>query len=212
MTVTLSARDLFQTAYENRYTWDEAFPGFQADVVVHQGEVAHRGHVCIGADLKFEISNVDDDETRQLLERQVQDVMTHRRRQSFAQAHSRNEFFLGDVGADGSIAIQVRGDAMGSHYRVTGPVITQVSRTMGGMTFTIDTLGWEQTAQGYLPTHYRAVFRQADTGELVREVDFQDSYTPAGRYYLLERQVLTVASGDQVTSTTLEFQNLHLLA
>ncbi|MGF1672084.1 MAG: DUF3386 family protein, partial [Rivularia sp. (in: cyanobacteria)] len=32
MKTSKTAQDLFQTAYENRYTWDEDFPGYSAKV------------------------------------------------------------------------------------------------------------------------------------------------------------------------------------
>lgn len=36
----VSARDAFRTAYENRYTWNQQFPGYTAQVSInHQGEL-----------------------------------------------------------------------------------------------------------------------------------------------------------------------------
>jgi len=34
-----SASELFRAAYENRYTWDENFPGYSADVQLQGHEV-----------------------------------------------------------------------------------------------------------------------------------------------------------------------------
>lgn len=37
-TVQTDARALFRAAYENRYTWDENFPGYTADVTYREGD------------------------------------------------------------------------------------------------------------------------------------------------------------------------------
>jgi hypothetical protein len=38
MTEQKSARELFQAAYENRYTWDANFPGYTATVELKEGD------------------------------------------------------------------------------------------------------------------------------------------------------------------------------
>ncbi|MFM5886817.1 MAG: DUF3386 family protein, partial [Dolichospermum sp.] len=40
MAIQLTAETLFQTAYESRYTWNENFPGYTANVqLIQEGEV-----------------------------------------------------------------------------------------------------------------------------------------------------------------------------
>ena len=47
----VSARDLFRTAYENRYTWDSSFPGYTADVTFTSGDTTGRLRFIVSAAL-----------------------------------------------------------------------------------------------------------------------------------------------------------------
>ena len=47
MNLTLTAEQLFRQAYENRYTWDENFSGYEADVTMKTGDVSYTGKVKI---------------------------------------------------------------------------------------------------------------------------------------------------------------------
>jgi len=213
MTVALSARDRFQQAYENRYTWDEQFPGYTARVSWQSGEQQLTAQVRIERDLSVVIEGLSPDQPqyKELLGL-MRDVVTHRQRRDFATAHGQNEFTAGEPLPDGSVPIRVKGDAMGSHYQVRGSVITQVSRVMGGSAFTIDTLSVEQTAQGYFPLHYRVQFTDAATGTPQQVVDIRERYALVDGYYLLQERRQTVTKDGVTTETVIEFTDLQLLA
>ncbi|MCY7332048.1 MAG: DUF3386 domain-containing protein, partial [Pseudanabaena sp. CAN_BIN31] len=51
-----NARDLFQAAYENRYTWDSNFSGLTANVSVAIDGVARTGKAKIAPDLTVEVT------------------------------------------------------------------------------------------------------------------------------------------------------------
>ncbi|NEO64436.1 MAG: DUF3386 family protein, partial [Moorea sp. SIO4G2] len=38
-------KQVFQAAYENRYTWDDDFPGYKADLEIKQGDEVYTGQV-----------------------------------------------------------------------------------------------------------------------------------------------------------------------
>lgn len=213
MTVALSARDRFQQAYENRYTWDEQFPGYTARVSWQSGEQQLTAQVRIERDLSVVIEGLSPDQPqyKELLGL-MRDVVTHRQRRDFATAHGQNEFTAGEPLPDGSVPIRVKGDAMGSHYQVRGSVISQVSRVMGGSAFTIDTLSVEQTAQGYFPLHYRVQFTDAATGTPQQVVDIRERYALVDGYYLLQERRQTVTKDGVTTETVIEFTDLQLLA
>ncbi|APB34130.1 hypothetical protein GlitD10_1804 [Gloeomargarita lithophora Alchichica-D10] len=213
MTVALDARDLFQQAYENRYTWDGQFPGYTAQVSWQSGEQALTAQVQINRDLTVTIDGwaADHPQYKELLGL-MRDVVTHRQRRDFIAAHGQNEFTAGEPLPDGAVPIQVKGDAMGSHYQVRGPVITQVSRVMGGSAFTIDTLSVEQTAQGYFPLHYQVQFANATTGEPQQVVDIRERYALVGGYYLLQERQQTVTKDGVTTEAVVAFVELKLLA
>ncbi|MEN9214346.1 MAG: DUF3386 domain-containing protein [Gloeomargarita sp. DG02_3_bins_56] len=212
MTVALTARERFQQAYENRYTWDEQFPGYTAQVTWQAGAETLTAQVCIHRDLTVTIEGLPADHPRyQELSGLMRDLVTHRQRRDFAAAHGQNEFIAGEPLPDGAVPIQVNGDAMGSHYRVRGAVITQVSRVMGGSAFTIDTLSVEQTAQGYFPLHYRVQFTDAATGQPQQVVDIREQYAQVGGYYLLKERQQTVTKDGVTTAAVIAFHDLKLL-
>ncbi len=213
MTVVLDARDLFRRAYENRYTWDEQFPGYTARVSWQRGEQQVTARVRVERDLSVGIEGLSPDQPpyKELLGL-LRDVVTHRQRRDFATAHGQNEFTAEAPLPDGSVPIRVTGDAMGSHYRVRGPVITQVCRVIGGSALTIDTLSVEQTAQGYVPLHYRVQLADAATGEPQQVVDIRERYVWVDGYYLLQERRQTATQQGVTTETVIEFTDLQLLA
>ncbi|RUT09287.1 hypothetical protein DSM107010_45830 [Chroococcidiopsis cubana SAG 39.79] len=135
MTEQTSARDLFKTAYENRYTWDENFPGYSADVQLTQGNEVYTGRIRINRDLSVEVTGIEDEKVQESVYTQLRDIVTHRKRSQFEQSHGKNEFSLGKLDDSGAVEILVKGDAMGSNYKVRGTEICQVSRVMGRMAF-----------------------------------------------------------------------------
>jgi heterodisulfide reductase subunit B len=211
MTEQPEARALFQSAYENRYTWAEDFPGFTTDVAVKKGEETYTGKVRVNSDLTVEVTEIADEKVKESLYTQLRDVITHRKRNTFEKSHGKNSFRFGETDASGSTEILVTGDAMGSNYKVRGQEISQVSRVMGRMAFTIDHKASLDTGSGYVSTNYDAVFRNSQTGDLMREMQFEDTYEKVGDYYLMTRQVIHIHEQGKVTTTEFDFSNIKLL-
>lgn len=206
-----SAREFFQAAYENRYTWDNHFPGYTADVELKQGEEVYTGKIRINRDMSVEVTEIEDEQVQESIYTQLRDIITHRKRATFEQAHGKHDFTLGELDATGAVEIKVSGDAMGSNYKVRGKEICQVSRVMGRMGFVIDTYETLDTGAGYLATRYDAIFRNPQTGELIRELKFEDSFKKIGDYYIPTQQVLhSSEQGEQIT-TQFNFSNVKLL-
>jgi hypothetical protein len=212
MTEQTSARELFQVAYEHRYTWDDKFPGYSADVEIKQGAEVYSGSVRINSDLTVEVTGFSDEKVQESVYNQMRDIVTHRKRSSFAQAHGKNEFSLGETDNTGAVEISVKGDAMGSNYKVRGKEISQVSRVMGPMAFTINTNSSLDTGEGYLSSGYNAIFRNAKTGELKGKREFKDTFEKFGDYYVMTHQVVEAIEGDERTRTEFTFSNIRLLA
>lgn len=211
MTEQLSARELFQAAYENRYTWDENFPGYRADVKLKQGEEVYQGQIVIKPDMSVEVTGIEDEEVKQSVYTQLRDIVTHRKRSNFDLAHGKNTFSYGETDTTNSVDILVQGDAMGSNYKVRDTEISQVSRVMGRMAFTIDTHETLKTEQGYLASRYTAVFRNPQTNELIRELDFEDTFEKVGDYYVMTHQVIHAKENGQVITTEFNFSNVKSL-
>ena len=103
-----SARELFRAAYENRYTWDENFPGYSADVQLKQGDEVYTGKVQINRDLSVEVTGIEDEQVQEGIYTQLRDVVTHRKRSQFDSAHGKNEFNVGETDESGVTQILVK--------------------------------------------------------------------------------------------------------
>lgn len=206
-----SARELFRAAYENRYTWDENFPGYSADVQLKQGDEVYTGKVRINRDLSVEVTGIEDEQVQEGIYTQLRDVVTHRKRSQFDSAHGKNEFNVGKTDETGATQILVKGDAMGSNYKVRGKKICQVSRVMGRMAFVIDTHESLDTSEGYLATRYDAVFRNPQTDEVTAVLKFEETYEKVGEYYLMTGQVVQEYKQGDRTVTEFKFSNVKLL-
>jgi hypothetical protein len=211
MTHPTTARQLFQTAYESRYTWDENFPGYSADVQLVQENEVHTGKIRINGDLSVEVTGVADEQVEEGIYTQLRDIVTHRKRTSFEESHGKHEFILGQEDANGAIEILVNGDSMGSNYKVRGKEISQVSRVMGRMGFIIDTHESLDTGSGYIATRYDAIFRNSKTNEVTSILKFEDSYEKIAQYYVMTKQVVQEYKDGTRTTTEFSYSNIKLL-
>ncbi|MBD2099435.1 DUF3386 domain-containing protein [Leptolyngbya sp. FACHB-261] len=206
-----SARELFRAAYENRYTWDQDFPGYRADIEVKQGDEVYRGQVQINANYSVEVSGFEDEKVQESVYTQLRDIVTHRKRNVFDVAHGKNSFNLGETDNTGAVEILVSGDAMGSNYKVRGKEISMVSRVMGPMAFVINHLASQDTGEGYISKEYTAVFRNPKTHDIVRQMKFEEAYEKVGEYYLMKQQIINVNEKGNQSTTEFNFSNLQLL-
>jgi len=206
-----SAKELFRSAYENRYTWDTEFPGFSADIELKQGDEVYTGKVRVNSDMTVEVSGIEDEQVKESIYTQMRDVITHRKRGNFDQAHGKNEFSLGETDSTGAMEILVKGDAMGSNYKIRGTEICQVSRVMGRVAFTIDTHESTNTGEGYMASRYDAIFRNPQTGEVTNQLEFEDDYEKIGNYYIMTHQVVRSNEQGQQTTTEFTYSNVKLL-
>jgi hypothetical protein len=211
MTHPTTARELFQTAYESRYTWDENFPGYSADVQLVQEDKVYTGKIRINHDLSVEVTGVADEQVQEGIYTQLRDIVTHRKRGSFEQSHGKNEFSLGQQDQTGAMEILVKGDSMGSNYKIRGKEICQVSRVMGRMAFVIDTYETVDTGSGYVASRYDAVFRNSKTDEVTSVLKFEDTYEDIGGYYIMTKQVVQEYKEGKRTTTEFNYSNIKLL-
>lgn len=206
-----SARELFRAAYENRYTWDENFSGYSADVQIKQGDEVYTGKIRINRDLSVEVTGIEDEQVRESIYTQLRDIITHRKRSAFEQSHGKNEFNFGKTDETGAVEILVKGDAMGSNYKVRETEICQVSRVMGRMAFVIDTHESLDAGIGYIATRYDAVFRNPQTNEVTNVLKFEETYEKVGNYYVMTKQVVQKYEQGDRTTTEFNFSNIKLL-
>ncbi len=77
----------FQAAYENRYTWDPGFGGYQGRCIWENGERRLEGRFQVGADLKAQVEGIEDEAVHKEIAGQLWEVAIHRVRRSFQQTH-----------------------------------------------------------------------------------------------------------------------------
>ena len=184
-------RAVFQAAYENRYTWDQGFPGYRGRCeVTRSGETA-TGTFQVGPDLKAQVEGLGDPELTKAVQNQLWEVAIHRVRRPFGQVHGDNGFVAGDTNAEG-MEVVVTGKAAGDRYRIRGDVVTMVHRHIHGQVVTIHTEAVTETGAGYLSRHYRSRYSDPRSGEpLGPEQRFSDVFAPlpTGHWTLQERLI-----------------------
>ena len=195
----------FRAAYENRYTWEPDFGGYQGRCIWEQagdaGEDGKRveGTFVVGADLKATVAGVADEEIHKALASQLWEVAIHRVRRSFEQTHGANTFTAGDTDAVGTEVV-VGGKNTGDRYRIQNDVVTMVHRHIHGTVVTIFTESTTDTGSGYLSRSYTSQYSDPASGEAKGGTSrFTDTFVPlteAGPWVLSERVVETAAHGD----------------
>ncbi|MGD1851544.1 MAG: DUF3386 domain-containing protein [Cyanophyceae cyanobacterium] len=207
-TVQTDARALFRAAFESRYTWGNDFPGYSADVELRQGDEVFQGKVAIAPDFSTRVEGVDNPEVAKTLEIQLRDIVTHRRSATFEKVHRENQFALGDTDETGAVEIKVSGKSMGAGYKVRDNEICHESRAVGPKHFENDTRQTLDTGKGYVPTTTDAAFYKKDSGDLIKEITYEDSYEKFGDYYFMVHQTLRVTENGEETVTELTFSHV----
>jgi Protein of unknown function (DUF3386) len=211
MTAQRTAQELFQAAYENRYTWDKSFPGYSADVqLTQQGEVFN-GQAQVNADYSTAITGIDNKEASDVVKGQLWEIAVHRVRRTFEETHSKNTFEYGDTDATGAIEVLIGGKASGDKYKLRNNEVCMVHRKIHGTVVTINTSSSHDTGAGYLSHQYDSVYSDPATGEAKGgKTLFTDLYTQVGDYFILnERTMADAVTGDAVK---INFTNIQMLA
>jgi Protein of unknown function (DUF3386) len=211
MTESTEARQLMQSAYENRYTWDKSFPGYSADVQFRTGDQTYRGKVRVNPDLSAEVMEVSDQEALKAIKGQLFEVAIHRIRRSFEETHGKNTFSLGANDESGAVEIIVGGKSEGDRYKIRNNEVCMVHRHIHGIVVTIDTQSSHDTGAGYLSHQYHSVYRDPKTNELKGEQDYEDIYEPIGDYQILTSRVIRSIEEGQPVVSDFSFSNIKLL-
>lgn len=213
MTLTqISAQELFQAAYENRYTWDRDFPGYTADVTYKNDDQVFTAKVCINAELKAEVSGLDDEQASKAIQYQAWEIAIHRIRRAFADTHGANTFSYGATEANGAVEILVGGKSEGDKYKVHNNEVSHVHRLIHGTFVTINTFSSHQTGEGYLSHTYDSVYHDPKTGEQKGgRSEFTDEYEQVGKYFILNRREIRTETAGKIATQEFIFSNIQLL-
>ncbi len=212
MTQTLTAQDLFRSAYENRYTWDKNFPGYTADVTYKNGDQSYHGQVTIKSDMSFEVTGVEDEGAKKEIEGQLWEITIHRVRRTFEETHGKNTFEFGGKDADGAQEIKVGGASMGNTYKIRDNTVAFVNRKIRDIIVNINTFDTLDTDEGYLSLGYDSVYFDAATGEpKPGKTTFRDNFEKVGGYYVLTQRDVQYAENDEIIDhKTFTFSNIEI--
>lgn len=207
--VQLSAQDLFQSAYQNRYTWDANFPGYTADVSFTHGEQTYTGRVQINRDLSGDVFDISDEEAVKQIKGQVWEIAIHRVRRSFEDTHGKNTFRYGETESTGAVEILLGGKSEGDRYKLRDNEVVLVHRHIHGVVVTINTFSSHDTGEGYLSHTYDSVYHDPKTGEQTKPLShFTDEYEKVGNYFILNRRAIAT---ENEPSLEFCFSNIQLL-
>ncbi|MGB5592982.1 MAG: DUF3386 domain-containing protein [Crocosphaera sp.] len=209
---TIDPRDLFRAAYENRYTWDQNFPGYTADVTFKDNDRTFRGQVRVNEDLSTEVFNIEDEEALSQVKSQLWETSIHRVRRSFEDTHGQKSFRYGNTDETGAVEILMGGKSEGDRYKLRNNEVCHVHRHIHGVVVTIDTFSSHDTGEGYLSHRYDSIYHDPKTGELkAGKRDFEDNYDKVDNYYILTSRVIKGEENGQPITKEFGFSNIKLL-
>ena len=212
MTLTMTAEQMFRNAYENRYTWNENFSGYEADVTMKTGDVTHTGKAVINSDLSFEVQGLEDEEAARAIKNQLWEMTIHRVNHSFEKSHGENTFRFGETDDDGAIEILVGGAGEGNSYKLKDNCVCFVNRKIGNKVVNINTFEFKQTDKGYLAEGYDSIYIEPETRQpLTGKTLFEDKFEQVGDYYVLTSRKITSQKDEQTETTEFIFSNFKPL-
>ncbi|MBS3026785.1 MAG: DUF3386 domain-containing protein [Dolichospermum sp. DET50] len=215
MAIQSTAETLFQTAHESRYTWDENFPGYAADVqLLQEGEV-YTGKIQIDRNLNVEITGVANPQIEAGIDIQLQEIVTRCQRSNFQTAYGQHEFSLGETAETDAVTVFVKSETTDSCYNIHNQKIYQEIRVIGRMALEINSGEFLDTDSGYLPSAYHVVFRNSQTSDVNSILKFTDTYQKFGDYYILTKQVVAEYENGKIETpqsiTEFVYSNIQLL-
>lgn len=213
MVQTLTAQDVFRSAYENRYTWDKNFPGYQAKVTMDSGDKQHIAQITVKSDLSFQVSDIEDEVAKKAIQGQLWEITIHRVRHSFEETHGQNTFSFGAKDETGAIEILLGGASAGNSYKVKDNTVYFVNRRLRDKVVNIKTLKTLMTDNGYLSEQYESFYIEPETQKRITGITkFEDKFEKIGDYYLLTKRLITAQDREGHTQTTeFNFSEIKLL-
>ena len=205
----------FKAAYENSYTWENDFTGYEGNCSWTNGNKEIKGTFCLGQNLKATVNEIDDEQIKKAISSQLWEVAIHRVRRSFEQTHGKNTFTLGDINETGSEVI-VGGKNKGDKYRVKNDVVTMVYRHIHGNLIIILTKDVTHTGNGYLSKIYSSQYLDPISKKDLKGKSFyKDTFVPLfkdGPWVLSSRSIHQESSeGSIINKQVFSFSELKSL-
>jgi hypothetical protein len=207
-----NAKALLQGAFDKTSRWGENFPGITADLILNQNGTEYKGKVIIKSSKETEVTLSVGPEGEALLgwlKNQVGMMAAHRASRSFEESDGKyaitfaKELDLHPLGRQ----ICINGDGMNSRYRIQDNRISQISRSMGKMRFTINIVESMTTKDDKFLTTQYVVYYFTPEGQISQVENFTDTpFEICGVYLPGTRRIISVEAGEVIVRV-LEFKN-----
>ncbi|MEM9537198.1 MAG: DUF3386 family protein [Cyanobacteria bacterium P01_E01_bin.45] len=190
---SLRARELYESAFSNRYVDGPDFPGYEAEVSVTYNRQIYQGRVRVSPDYRIDIYNMVREDARNYALEQLNQAHAQHQPAPFATRHGDSDFTLVRNEPSGASEIEERGPNINASYRIQNGRIVEVTRHIGDFDVTVTTQATIQPAAGYLPTEYREVVRDRTTNDVISAREYRDYYMKVSKYFLLHRRLMREA-------------------
>ena len=212
---TVDCKNIFQRAYEKRYTWNDNFKGYKGKCIFLFNNDLHEGNFVLGKDFKPVVQKIDDDEIVKGIESQLFEVSIHRVKRDFQTIHSKNKFNLLKLSENG-IEMKVSGKNNGDKYRVKDECINMVYRKIHGTIIEIFVKEFLDTGFGFLSKKYTS--QQIDPETLKAnspKLEYEDKFINIGNkniWILNSRTIKYLNKKEEEEMQKFVFKDLCLLS
>ena len=210
----INCKDIFQSAYENRYTWKSDFNGYQGKCIFSTNFDFYEGNFILGEDFKPNIQKIDNEKISKIIASQLFEVCIHRVKRQFQTVHSENNFnFL--KSSESGIEMIVSGKNEGDKYRVKNECINMVYRKIHGTIIEIFVDEFFDTGIGLLSKKYSS--QQIDPVTLEansQKLEYKDEFINLGNndYWILQsRTIKYLNQNKEEEMQKFIFEDLRLL-
>jgi len=188
----INCKNIFQQAYESRYTWNNDFKGYQGKCIFLTDEDIHKGSFVLGEDFKPNIQKIEDKNIIKSIASQLFEVCIHRVKREFESVHSENNFNL-VKNSESGIEMSISGKNQGDKYRVKNNCINMVYRKIHGTIVEIYVKEFFDTGIGFLSKKYSSQQIDPDTLEAnSQKLDYEDEFISIGKenYWILSSRTI----------------------
>ncbi|ABM70646.1 DUF3386 domain-containing protein [Prochlorococcus marinus] len=210
----INCNKIFKKAYENRYTWQNDFHGYQGKCIFLSNNNIYKGDFILGKDFKPNIQKIEDEKVVKSIASQLFEVCIHRVKREFESVHSENNFNL-LKNSESGIEMIVSGKNQGDKYRVKNNCINMVYRKIHGTIIEIYVEEFLDTGIGYLSKKYSSQQIDPETLEAnSQKFEYEDEFINIDREdnWILSSRIIKYTNQNQEEETQkFVFEDLCLL-
>ena len=210
----INCKEIFRKAYENRYTWNNDFSGYQGKCIFLINNNTYEGNFILGKDFKPNIQKIEDEKIGKIIASQLFEVCIHRVKREFQSVHSENNFGLLKSSQNG-IEMRVSGKNEGDKYRVKNDCINMVYRKIHGTIIEIFVEEFLDTGLGSLSKKYSSQRIDPDTlKENSQKLEYEDEFINIGKndFWILNTRTIKYLNQNQEEETQkFVFEDMCLL-